>query len=36
MNNSIADLITYILLRAVQVGILVLAMAVFIDGLINL
>ncbi len=36
MNNGIAEFVTYILLRLVQVVILVTAVAVFINGLINL
>jgi|LauGreDrversion4_2_1035121.scaffolds.fasta_scaffold394222_2 hypothetical protein len=36
MNNGIAEFVTYILLRAIQVLILVFAVAVFVDGLINL
>jgi hypothetical protein len=36
MNNSLAEFVTYLLLRGIQVGMLVLAVAVFVDGLINL
>lgn len=30
-----ADLVTYLLLRLIQVGILVFAVAIFIDGFFN-
>ncbi len=35
MNNGIAEFVTYILLRVIQVLILVFAVAVFINGFFN-
>ena len=32
MKNDFADLITFILLKAIQYGLLVIAIAVFISG----